>query len=173
METEIAAADLKADRNDDVIRIEVIHAGSAEAVLIELPPAEDLLGALRLALAIEEDVLIFEHDQDEALACLPSGRKALRLVTHKAHTIELEVRYDHRTLKKVLAPSKTVFKALQWAVGKHGFDLDAASAPKANLILPGAEQPLPREAAIGSFVPHGQHVLVVDLTLRDFTNGWV
>lgn len=171
METVIAAADPKADRKDDAIRIEVFHAGSVEAVVIELPQAEDSMAALRLALAIEEDVLIFERDQDEALACLPTGRKALRLVTHKAHTIELEVRYDHLTHKKAFPPSKTVFKALQWAVGKHAFDLDPNSAAKANLILPGADQPLPREATLGSFVPHGHHVLVVDLTLRDFTNG--
>jgi hypothetical protein len=156
---------------DDVIRIEVIHAGSVEAVVMELPPGEDLLAALRLALAIEDDLLVFERDQDEPLACLPPGRKALRLVTHKAHTIELEVRYDHKTFKKAFPPSKTVFKALQWAVGKHAFDLDPASAAKANLILPGADEPLPREAVIGSYVPHGHHVLVVDLTLRDFTNG--
>lgn len=171
METTNTAADLKADRKDDVIRIEVIHAGSVEAVVIELPPAEDPLAALRLALAIEEDVLIFERDQDEALTCLPPGRKALRLVTHKAHTIELVVHYDHLTHKKHFAPSKTVFKALQWAVGEHAFKLDPQAAAKANLILPGADQPLPREASLGSFVPHGHHVLEVNLTLRDFTNG--
>ena len=171
METMNTAADLKTDRKDDVIRIEVIHAGLVEAVVIELPPAEDPLAALRLALAIEEDVLIFERDQDEALTCLPPGRKALRLVTHKAHTIELVVHYDHLTHKKHFAPSKTVFKALQWAVGEHASKLDPQAAAKANLILPGADQPLPREASLGSFVPHGRHVLEVNLTLRDFTNG--
>lgn len=172
METVNTAADpAKADRKDDVIRIEVIHAGSVEAVVIELPPAEDPLAALRLALAIEEDVLIFERDRDEILACLPPGRKALRLVTNKAHTIELVVHYDHETRRKVFPPSKTVFKALQWAVGEHGFKLDPQAAAKANLILPGADQPLPREAPLGSFVPHGHHVLEVNLTLRDFTNG--
>jgi hypothetical protein len=171
METMNTAADLKADRKDDVIRIEVIHAGSVEAVVIELPPAEDPLAALRLALAIEEDVLIFERDQDEALTCLPPGRKALRLVTHKAHTIELVVHYDHLTHKKHFAPAKTVFKALQWAVSDKAFNLDPTVAPKANLILPGAEEPLPREASLGSFIPHGHHVLEVNLTLRDFTNG--
>lgn len=171
METVLTAAGAKTDRMDDVLRIEVVRAGSFEEVVVELPPTGNTLAALRLALAIEEDVLIFERDQDEVLTCLPTGRKALRLVTHKAHAIELEIRYDHLTHKKVFAPSKTVFKSLQWAVGKHAFNLDAASAARANLILPGADQPLPREATLGSFVPHGHHVLVVDLTLRDFTNG--
>ena len=173
METlDTAAAPANADRPKDVtIRIEVVHGGSAEAVVIELPPAEDPLAALRLALALEEDILLFERDQDAHLTCLPPGRKALRLVTHKAHLIEVEVRYEHRTEKKSFAPSKSVFKVLQWAVGEHGFKLDPVSGARANLILPGASEPLPREAPIGSFVPHGHHVLVVDLTLRDFTNG--
>lgn len=171
METMNTAADPKADRTEDVIRIEVIHAGSVEAVVIDLPPATDPLAALRLALATEEDVLIFERDQDEALTCLPPGRKALRLVTHKAHMIELVVHYDHLTHKKHFAPAKTVFKALQWAVSDKAFNLDPQAAAKANLILPGADQPLPREASLGSFIPHGHHVLEVNLTLRDFTNG--
>jgi hypothetical protein len=171
METMNTAAGLKAARKDDVVRIEVIHAGSVEAVVIDLQPAADPLAVLRLALAIEDDVLIFERDQDEALTCLPPGRKALRLVTHKARAIELVVRYDKDTHKKHFAPGKTVFKALQWAVSDKAFGLDPQAAPKANLILPGADEPLPREAALGSFVPHGHHELVVDLTLRDFTNG--
>ena len=171
METMNTAADLKADRKDGEIRIEVIHAGSTEAVIIELPSAQDPLAALRLALAIEDDVLLFEREQDEALTCLPPGRKALRLVSHKAHTIELIVHYDHITHKKHFAPSRTVFKALQWAVSDKAFKLDPGEAPKANLILPGAEEPLPREAALGSFVPHGHRVLEVNLTLKDFTNG--
>lgn len=173
METLDTAADpANADRpKDETIRIEVIRAGSVETVVVELPPGEDLLAALRLALALEEDLLLFERDQDAHLTCLPPGRKALRLVAHKARLIEVEVRYEHRTEKKAFPPSKSVFKVLQWAVGKHGFNLDPTSAARANLILPGASEPLPREAVIGSFVPHGHHVLVVDLTLRDFTNG--
>ncbi len=173
METLDTAADpANADRpKDETIRIEVIRAGSVEAVVVELPPGEDLLAALRLALALEEDLLFFERDQDAHLTCLPPGRKALRLVAHKAHLIEVQVRYEHRTEKKAFPPSKSVFKVLQWAVGKHGFNLDPTSAARANLILPGASEPLPREAVIGSFVPHSHHVLVVDLTLRDFTNG--
>jgi hypothetical protein len=95
----------------------------------------------------------------------------LRLVSHEARAVKVEVRYDHETRAHEFAPSKTVFRVLQWAVGKHGFRLDPTLAARANLILPDAENPLLREAVIGSFMPHGKHVLVVDLTLRDFTNG--
>ena len=35
-------------------------------------------------------------------------------------------------------------RRLQWAVGKHGYNLDPMTAAKANLILPGADEPLPR-----------------------------
>jgi len=56
-------------------------------------------------------------------------------------------------------------------VGKKGFDLDPVTAAKANLILPGADAPLPRDAAVGKFVKTGHCTLVVDLTLKDFTNG--
>ena len=52
METLDTAADpANADRpKDETIRIEVIRAGSVETVVVELPPGEDLLAALRLAL---------------------------------------------------------------------------------------------------------------------------
>jgi hypothetical protein len=64
-----------------------------------------------------------------------------------------------------------VFKVLQWAVSKKGFVLDPVAAAKANLILPGADAPLPRDAAVGKFVKPGHCTLMVDLTLKDFTNG--
>jgi len=56
-------------------------------------------------------------------------------------------------------------------LGKHGFNLDPMAAAKANLILPDAEQPLPREDVLGKHVKGDHCTLVVDLTLKDFTNG--
>jgi hypothetical protein len=73
--------------------------------------------------------------------------------------------------ERAFSPAKTVFKVLQWAVGKQAYNLDPTSAARANLILPGAETPLPRDSAIGSFTKPGECILVLDLTLRDFTNG--
>ena len=60
---------------------------------------------------------------------------------------------------------------LAMAVSKHGFNLDPMAAAKANLILPGADQPLPREDVLGKHVKGDRCTLVVDLTLKDFTNG--
>jgi hypothetical protein len=56
-------------------------------------------------------------------------------------------------------------------VGKHGFNLAPLSAAKANLILPDATEPLPRDAVIGTYVKPHEQVLIVDLTLKDFANG--
>ena len=99
------------------------------------------------------------------------GRKHVRVVGHKCHQVTLKVRDEHHTKEHHFRPSATVFKALQWAVSKHGYDLDAMKAAKANLILPGADAPLPREDVLGKFVKSGDCTLVVDLTLKDFSNG--
>jgi hypothetical protein len=155
----------------DTVRIEVSLPGESEPKVLELLLVEDLLNSARQALGLGEEVLIFALDGDEPLATAPPGRKALRLTAHKARELTVKVNYEHLTKDKKFPPSKTVFKVLQWAVGKHGFNLDPTSAARANLILLGNDQPLPREAPISSFVPPGEHALVVDLTLKDFTNG--
>lgn len=126
---------------------------------------------VRARIGMSEEMHLFEHGHDQPLLCPPPGRKAIRLVGHRCPVVTLEVRYEHRTIEHRFAPSETVFKALQWAVGKKGFNLDPVAAAKANLILPGADAPLPRESALGKFVKHGHCALVVDLTLKDFSNG--
>lgn len=166
-----AGPDTAAHRRHDAVRVEVSLPSAADPKTLELPGGDGLPDAVRQALGLGPDTLLFEIDADEPLTEAPPGRKALRLVAHPARLITVEVNYEHRTERKDFPPSKTVFKVLQWAVSKQGFDLDPASAARANLILPGAETPLPREAAIGAYVAPGVHVLVVDLTLKDFTNG--
>lgn len=155
----------------DTVRIEVSLPGEPDPKVLELLLVDDVLDAARQALGLGPDILIFALDGDEPLAKAPPGRKALRLTVHTGREITVMVNYEHLTKEKKFSPSKTVFKVLQWAVGKSGFNLDPTSAARANLILPGNDQPLPREAPISSFVPSGEHVLVVDLTLKDFTNG--
>ena len=95
----------------------------------------------------------------------------MRLVGHRCHQVTLDVRFEHHTKQHHFKPSTTVFAALQWAVSKHAYDLDAMKAAKANLILPGADMPLARDDVLGKHVKPGHCTLVVDLTLRDFTNG--
>ena len=130
-----------------------------------------MLDAVRRRLALGIDVHIFERDRAEPLISNVEGRRNLHLVVNSHRAIELVVRYEHEEKSKRFPPSTTVFAALEWAVGKHGYNLDPTQAAKANLILPGAEEPLPRDRTIGSFTEPGTARLVVDLTLKDFTNG--
>ena len=159
------------DRSEEMIGIEIEREGAVEVVALELQDREDLLHHLRNQLELDAEILIFERDGDEPLTLHRKGRKALRLVAHRHKQITVKVRYEHKTEERAFSPAKTVFKVLQWAVGKQAFNLDATSAARANLILPGAEAPLPRDSAIGSFTQPGERVLILDLTLRDFTNG--
>jgi len=155
---------------DDLsIHVELDIEGGADPRALTAPHGG--LSGLRELADIDIDVHLFERDHDEPLSADIVGRKAIRLVAHRARLIEVEVRYEHRSIKREFAPAKTVFRVLQWAVSKHGFDLDATAAARANLILPGAETPLPRDSVIGAYTKPGHHVLVLDLTLRDFTNG--
>lgn len=126
---------------------------------------------VRARIGVTEDMHLFEYGHDESLPHPPHGRKAIRLVAHRCPVVTVEVRYEHRTIEHRFAPAATVFKVLQWAVSKKGFGLDPVAAAKANLILPGADAPLPRDVAVGKFVKPGHCTLVVDLTLKDFTNG--
>ncbi len=159
------------NQNKGMLRVEVERDGAVETLAIETAPQTDALDAVRKMLGLEEDDLIFELDGDEPLVGPVTGRKVLQLVVHKARKIKVQIRYEHRTEAREFGPAKTVFKVLQFAVGKKGFNLDPTVAARANLMLPGAQTPLPREAAIGSFVEKGERVLVLDLTLKDFTNG--
>jgi hypothetical protein len=156
---------------DEIIQIEIEREGSVELITLEVREQEDLLGHVRGLLDLEVEVHLFERDKAEPLVEIAKGRRALRLVAHKHRQITVRVRYEHMTKEETVPPSRTVFKVLQWAVSKHAFNLDPMQAAKANLILPGADAPMARDSAIGSFTHPGEHMLVVDLTLKDFTNG--
>jgi hypothetical protein len=112
---------------------------------------------------------LYERDADEVLNDL-SGRKAISVVAHRCKKVRATVTFD-REISDEFSPSATVNKVLRWAVGKKGFGLDADQQAKANLILPGGKDPLPREAMIGQFVTAGTCNVGLELTLKDFTNG--
>ena len=118
-----------------------------------------------------DDGNLFERDHDDPVGVEIEKRKAISLIVHRCRKVSVKVRYEHQTKEHDFSPAATVLRVLHWAVGKKGFDLDANSAAKANLILPGADQLLPKDAVIGRYVKPGHCELVVDLTLKDFTNG--
>jgi hypothetical protein len=118
-----------------------------------------------------DDGTVFERNSDEPVGAEIEGKRALSLIVHRCRRVHVRVRYEHQTKENDFAPSATVFRVLRWAVSKRGFNLDDTAQAKANLMLPGADQPLPKDAMIGRFVKHTDCGLVLDLTLKDFTNG--
>ncbi|MDA9433535.1 hypothetical protein [Bradyrhizobium sp. CCBAU 51627] len=157
--------------HDEAVHVEVEIEDRVEVLVIPITDNMVLVELIRTQLELDADVHLFERDHDQPLHHHPQGRKHLRIVGHRCHQVTLEVRQEHLVKHHHFPPSTTVFRALQWAVGKHGYNLDPMQAAKANLILPGADQPLPREDVLGKYVKHGHCTLVVDLTLKDFTNG--
>jgi len=117
-----------------------------------------------------EDAHVFERDSDEVLSGI-GHRRAIILLVHRCRHITVEFRYEHETKKHNFSPAATILRVLQWAVGKHGFNLDDNAAAKSNLILPGADQPLPKDAMLGRYAKHPGCTVTLDLTLKDFTNG--
>lgn len=156
---------------DELVRIEIEREGTEEIIEIALHRDVDMLSHIQAELKLGVDVHIFEREHDEPLVCNVPDRRHLRLLAHSHRVIDVVVRHEHHEKDHRFAPSATVFTVLQWAVGKLGYNLDPTIAPKANLILPGAEEPMPRDRTIGSFTAPGSCRLVVDLTLKDFTNG--
>ena len=162
----------KEDRStEEVVHVEAEIEERVEVLTVPFAEGAVFVEVLRTKLQLEGDVHLFERDHDEPFVHHPHGRKHIRLVGHRCREVTLEIRYDHEVKHHRFAPSATVFKALQWAISKHGFKLDPMAAAKANLILPGADAPLPREDVLGKLVKHGHCALTVDLTLKDFTNG--
>ena len=156
---------------DEAVHVEVEIEDRVELLVVPITEGMVLVEVIRTKLELAADVHLFERDRDEPLRHHPHGRKHIRVVGHRCHQVKLEVRYDHDTKHHHFPPSATVFRALQWAVSKHGFNLDPMAAAKANLILPDADQPLPRDDVLGKHVTGDHCTLVVDLTLKDFTNG--
>jgi hypothetical protein len=141
----------------DVIEVE---GGSLDAVLREVR-----------ALAALEDLHVFERDKDEPVGLEIEMRKVLSLHGHRCRKVTVKVHWNHETKEHEFAPSAHVHRVLLWAISKKAFNLDDTAKAKANLILPGADEPLPKDAVIGSFVKHGVCGVTLELTLKDFTNG--
>ena len=156
---------------EEVVQVEVEIVDRVEVIVLPGTGQATLVEVIRERLKLGTELHLFERDHDEPFEHHAHGRKHVRIVGHNCHEVTLEVRYEHETKTHHFRPSATVFKALQWAVSKHGFGLDPMAAAKANLILPGADQPLPKEDVLGKYVKEGHCTLVVDLTLKDFTNG--
>lgn len=152
------------------VEVEIEDRGKVEVIEVEGGTLEGVLAGVR-ALAGLEGIHVFERDKDHVIGAEIEAKRALSLVAHRCHEIHVKVRYEHHTDEHKFRPSATVFKVLQWAVNVPKFGLDPTGKAKANLMLPGADQPLPKDTVIGRLVSHDQCELTLDLTLKDFTNG--
>ncbi|MER9243459.1 hypothetical protein [Mesorhizobium sp. M0633] len=117
-----------------------------------------------------EEARVFERDKEETLIGI-GNRRAISIMVHRCRHVTVQVNYDGDTKSREFSPAITLLRVLQWAVSKHGFNLDDNAAAKANLMLPSADQPLPKDAMLGTYVKHPGCSLTLDLTLKDFTNG--
>lgn len=153
------------------VRVELEFEGLQEASHLEIENG-DLDAILRAAhdkLGFE-NANLFERDNEETLTGI-GNRRAISILVHRCRRVAVQVNYDGDIKSREFSPAATVLRVLQWAVGKRGFNLDDNTGAKANLMLPGADQPLPRDTMLGVYFKHPGCSLTLDLTLKDFTNG--
>lgn len=149
-------------------RIELTTFG-AERRELKTESIQDLHAQISQLTGQEDKLHIFLVDSEEELQSL-DGHRAAQAVAHKCTKAVVTVRMDSAKTDN-FPVSQTVRKVLDWATGKHGFNLDATSSAKANLILPGTDAPLDKQALIGQFVNPDSCSAEFVLTLKDFTNG--
>ena len=152
------------------VEVEIEDRKTVEVIEVEGGSLEAVLRDVR-ALAALDDLYVFERDGDEPIGAEIEKRKALCLHGHRCRKVLVKVHWNHLTKEHDFSPAAHIHRVLLWAISKKGFDLDDTAKAKANLILPGTDEPLPKDAVIGRFVKHGDCVLTLGLTLKDFTNG--
>lgn len=147
-----------------------VESEGQQPVGVEVPEGtlDAVLNAVRQRLGNNE-LHVFEKDSEEELHSV-QGRTALSLVVHRCKKLTVQIHFD-TTKSETFSPAVKVFTVLRWAIGKKGFNLDSDQQAKVNLMLPGADSPLPRDAAIGQFTTGNECSLTLELTLKDFTNG--
>lgn len=156
------------DRQVVRVEFEFEDMGQPERHDIKAGDVAAVIGAARGKAGFEK-AHVFERDKDDTLADI-GDRRAISILVHRCHRVTVQVNYDHPKIH-VFSPAATILRVLQWAVSKRCFNLDDNTAAKANLVLPGADQPLPKDAMLGTLVKHPGCSLILDLTLKDFTNG--
>lgn len=153
------------------LSLELELEGNTATTVLQVPPnLEAISAAARAHVPGAEALHLFEKDSDEELASV-EGRRAIAIVAHRCKQLAVKVDFNGSSHTERFPPSATVGKVLRWATGKRGFNLDDDARPKANLIVRGTEQPLPKDAPIGRYAIAGTCNVELDLTLKDFTNG--
>ena len=156
------------------VEVEIEDREGTEVIEVEGGSLPTVLAEVQQLAAIGE-LHIFERDGEQPIGHEIEKKSALSLFAHRCKEVLVKVQYEHLTKEKHFPPSATVFRVLQWAIGKHAFGLDDIARAKAHFMLVGASEPLPNDAVLGRLVKfhhhEHRHELIVDLTLKDFTNG--
>lgn len=154
-----------------IIEVEVEGKQQSSTIKTESRTLTAVLDAVRAHAGLGPDATVYEREKDSPLGADVESRNAISVVVHRCKQVLVSVQFEQRTEPNKFPPSATIFRVLQWAISKKVFNLDDTARAKANLILPGADQPLPRDAVIGQFVQGDKCSLTLELTLKDFTNG--
>lgn len=129
---------------------------------------EAIVEEVRSRAGVEEILILFERDGDE-LDEKHHGRHSISVIAHRCKEIHVTVNFEHLSKEHRFKPSATINRVLHWAV--KAFELDHMQRSKANLILPGADKPLLKDDVLAQYAKFPHCKLVLDLTLKDFTNG--
>ena len=156
-----------------LLKIQIEVEGQRQPLTAEIERTVEAVMTLVRQYLPSGNILLFERDKAHSFEFEHAdGRHAVALVAHRAQRVLVKVHFEHRTEQHEFAPSTVVNSVLRWAV--HAFKLDETQTAKANLMLPGATEPLDRNIAIGTLFHHHEHQpceLTLELTLKDFTNG--
>ena len=152
------------------VEVEIEDHKAVEVIEVEGGSLDAVLKEVR-ALAALEDLHVFERDHEEPIGVEIEKQRVLSLHGHRCRKVLVKVHWNHETREREFAPAGHIHRVLLWSISKKGFNLDDTAKAKANLILPGTDEPLPKDAVIGRFAKHGDCALTLELTLKDFTNG--
>lgn len=152
------------------VEVEIEDRKTVQLIEVEGGNLEAILRDVR-TLAALADLHLFERDGEEPIGVEIEKRKAVSLHGHRCRKVQVKVHWNHLTKEHEFSPAAHIHRVLLWAISKKGFDLDDTAKAKANLILPGTDEPLPKDAVIGRFVKHDDCGLTLELTQKDFTNG--
>lgn len=157
----------------DKLIVEVQVEGTDQTSTLELSERDlgPIVQAIRNHAGLGDGVYIYERGNEEVLTGDFKSRRAITAVVSRCKEILVDVRFEHKTASKTFKPSTTIGQVLAWARDLKEFGLDTNGKAKANLILPGGDQPLSRDATLAQFLDGKQCKEVFDLTLKEFTNG--
>jgi hypothetical protein len=132
--------------------------------------AEAIIAAAGLDANTAELFIFIEEDEEPIDRLSSHGRFRHRhhAHVHRCRRISVTVRYGEPKTKS-FSPSASVARVRDWAVGKHGFDIDPIDAAK--LALAQGDELLDPESRVGEYAKHPECSVTFDLVNKDRFQG--